>query len=62
MVRSMCRWMTWGRMAVGVSEPVKLPIAGPGIPRYEGGGIVWLIPAAVVVLTVLAILCDALWR
>lgn len=45
-------------------EPVKLPIAGPGIPRYEGGGlgIAWLIPAAVVVLTVLAILCGALWR
>jgi hypothetical protein len=45
-------------------DPVKLSVAGPGMPRYEGGGIgiVWLIPAAVVVTTSLAILCGALWR
>jgi hypothetical protein len=43
-------------------QPPKLPIAGPGMPRYEGGGAVWLIPAGVIILTVLAILLGALWR
>jgi hypothetical protein len=44
--------------------PIKMPIAGPGVPRYNGGGFaVWLIiPTAVLVVTILAILCGALWR
>ena len=45
-------------------EPPKLPIAGPGVPRYQPNctGAVWLIPAAVIVATALAILFGALWR
>lgn len=45
--------------------PIKLPVAGPGVPRYARvapGWAVWLIPAGVVVVTALAILCGALWR
>ena len=44
-------------------EPIKMPIPGPGMPRELGLDIVfWLIPAGVIVATVLAILCGALWR
>lgn len=46
-------------------EPIEMPIPGPGMPRERGGPpayAVWLIPAAVVVATALAILCGALWR
>lgn len=45
--------------------PIKIPIAGPGIPRYARvapSWAVWLIPAAVIVVTILAILFGALWR
>jgi hypothetical protein len=51
--------MTSGRRVVAVGEERE-----PGMPRYQprGLGIVWLIPAAVVVATILAILCGALWR
>ncbi len=43
-------------------EPIKMPIPGPGVPRYQPTCAVWLIPAAVIVATILAILCGALWR
>lgn len=46
-------------------KPIAMPIPGPGMPRERGGltaWTVWLIPAAVIVATVLAILLGALWR
>lgn len=43
--------------------PIAMPIPGPGMPRELGLDIVaWLIPTGVIVATVLAILCGALWR
>lgn len=43
-------------------RPIEIPVAGPGRPRYVPDRTVWLIPAAIIVLTVLAILVGALWR
>jgi hypothetical protein len=53
--------MTWGRMEAGTVAD-REPVAGPGMPREPGLGIAWIIPVAVVVATVLAIPCGALWR
>lgn len=45
-------------------KPIAMPVPGPGMPRYRptGLGAVWLILAGVIVITVFAILCGALWR
>jgi hypothetical protein len=42
--------------------PIQMPIPGPPRWREPGLGLVWLIPAGVVVAAILAILCGALWR
>jgi hypothetical protein len=46
-------------------RPIAMPIPGPGMPREAPDRyafLFWLVPAAVPVLTILAILLGAMWR
>lgn len=44
-------------------RPIEMPIPGPPrSPAVTPAWVVWLVPAGVLVVTALAILCGALWR